>query len=36
MFGASSLAGFSLSEQDRHHGRYTLVNVVECARRCIE
>ncbi len=35
MFGASSLGGFSLSEQDRHHGRYTLVNVVECASRCI-
>jgi AcrR family transcriptional regulator len=36
MFGASSLAGFELSEEDRQHGRYTLVNVVETAARCIE
>ncbi|WP_018658022.1 TetR/AcrR family transcriptional regulator [Actinomadura flavalba] len=36
MFGALSLSGFSLSEEDRQHGRYTLTNVVECARRCIE
>ena len=35
MFGGSKLAGFSLTEQDRHHGRYTLVNVVTCAERCI-
>ncbi|WP_405088972.1 TetR/AcrR family transcriptional regulator [Microbispora sp. NBC_01389] len=35
MFGASSLAGFELSEEDRQHGRYTLVDVVECAARCI-
>jgi len=32
MFGGSSLAGFSLTEQDRHHGRYTLVNVVRMCR----
>ncbi|WP_433328081.1 TetR/AcrR family transcriptional regulator [Spirillospora sp. CA-294931] len=36
MFGGSSLAGFSLSEEDRQHGRYTLTHVVECASRCIE
>ncbi|MBO1418046.1 TetR/AcrR family transcriptional regulator [Streptomyces sp. FH025] len=36
MFGSSSLAGFSLGEDDRQHGRYTLVGVVECATRCIE
>ena len=35
MFGASSLAGFSVDDRDRQYGRYTLVNVVECARRCI-
>ncbi|GAA3748529.1 TetR/AcrR family transcriptional regulator [Salinactinospora qingdaonensis] len=35
MFGGCSLAGFSLSEEDRQHGRYTLRNVVECAARCI-
>jgi AcrR family transcriptional regulator len=35
MFGGSSLGGFSLREQDRQHGRYTLVNVIECTRRCI-
>jgi AcrR family transcriptional regulator len=36
MFGASSLAGFELTEEDRQHGRYTLVGVVETANRCIE
>ncbi|WP_243716120.1 TetR/AcrR family transcriptional regulator [Actinomadura darangshiensis] len=35
MFGAASLAGFSLSETDRQHGRYTLMNVVHCAHRCV-
>jgi AcrR family transcriptional regulator len=35
MFGGSSLAGFSLTEEDRQHGRYNLANVVECASRCI-
>jgi AcrR family transcriptional regulator len=35
MFGGSSLAGFSLSENDRQHGRYTLSTVVECAERCL-
>lgn len=35
MFGGSSLAGFSLTEEDRQYGRYTMINVVECASRCI-
>lgn len=36
MFGAAPLAGFSLSEEERQLGRYTLVNAVECASRCLE
>jgi AcrR family transcriptional regulator len=35
MFGGRSLAGFSLTEEDRQHGRYNLAGVVECAGRCI-
>ena len=35
MFGGASLAGFSLSEEDRQYGRYTMAGVVECAARCI-
>ncbi|TDD35518.1 TetR/AcrR family transcriptional regulator [Actinomadura sp. KC06] len=35
MFGGSSLGGFSLSEEDRQSGRYTLANVTTCAARCI-
>jgi AcrR family transcriptional regulator len=35
MFGGSSLAGFSLTEDDRQYGRYTLSGVVECANRCM-
>jgi AcrR family transcriptional regulator len=35
MFGSSSLAGFSLSDEDRQHGRYTLTRVVSCAERCL-
>ncbi len=35
MFGGSSLAGFSLTEQDRQHGRYNLGIVTECADRCV-
>jgi AcrR family transcriptional regulator len=35
MFGAAPLSSFSLSEADRQYGRYTLVNVVQCASRCI-
>ncbi|GAA0246339.1 TetR/AcrR family transcriptional regulator [Saccharothrix mutabilis subsp. mutabilis] len=36
MFGGASLAGFSLTEDDRQHGRYTLSNVVTCAARCVQ
>lgn len=35
MFGGCSYSGFSLSEEDRQHGRYTLRHVTECAGRCI-
>lgn len=35
MFGGASLAGFSLTEEDRQHGRYTLAPVIDCAARCI-
>jgi AcrR family transcriptional regulator len=35
MFGGSSLPGFTLTEEDRRHGRYTLTTVVECATRCM-
>ncbi|MBQ1080581.1 TetR/AcrR family transcriptional regulator [Nocardiopsis sp. B62] len=35
MFGGCSLAGFSLSEADRQHGRYTLRNVTVCVERCM-
>lgn len=35
MFGGASLAGFSLAEEDRQYGRYTLANVIACAQRCI-
>jgi AcrR family transcriptional regulator len=34
MFGGATLGGFSLTNDDRQHGRYTLSNVVECAIRC--
>ncbi|MFC5058321.1 TetR/AcrR family transcriptional regulator [Saccharothrix xinjiangensis] len=36
MFGGQSLAGFSLTEEDRQYGRYTLVDVVGCVSRCVE
>lgn len=35
MFGSSGLAGFSLTEEDRQHGRYTLAPVVACTERCM-
>jgi AcrR family transcriptional regulator len=35
MFGGSSLAGFSLTDEDRQYGRYTLADVLNCAGRCI-
>ncbi|MEE1784587.1 TetR/AcrR family transcriptional regulator [Streptomyces sp. SP17BM10] len=36
MFGGALLGGFSVGEEDRRHGRYTLTGVVESAARCIE
>ena len=36
MFGGASLAGFSLDEEDRQYGRYTMVGVVHSAARCID
>ncbi|MFC4536046.1 TetR/AcrR family transcriptional regulator [Sphaerisporangium dianthi] len=36
MFGGAAPAGFSLTAEDRQHGRYTLGTVVRCATRCIE
>lgn len=36
MFGGSALSTFELTEDDRQHGRYTLINVVQCAQRCID
>lgn len=36
MFGGSSLATLELTEEDRQHGRYTLVNVVQAAQRCLD
>nr|AGO97151.1 TetR family transcription regulator [Streptomyces sp. CNT-179] len=35
MFGGCSVAGFSLSEEDRQHGRYTLRHVSTCVHRCV-
>lgn len=35
MFGAASLGGFTLTEEDRQHGRYTMVGVIECVGRCV-
>ncbi|WP_036553844.1 TetR/AcrR family transcriptional regulator [Nocardiopsis sp. CNT312] len=35
MFGGCSISGFSLSEEDRQHGRYTLRHVTECVHRCV-
>jgi len=35
MSGGSNLAGFTLTEEGRQHGRYTLSTVVECADRCV-
>jgi AcrR family transcriptional regulator len=35
MFGEAALQGFSLTEADRQHGRYTLTKVAEYAARCI-
>jgi AcrR family transcriptional regulator len=35
MFGGSGLAGFSLNDEDRMHGLYTLEILVGAVRRCI-
>lgn len=35
MFGGAAPGGFTLTDEDRQHGRYTLANVIECAGRCI-
>ncbi|MFC4590204.1 TetR/AcrR family transcriptional regulator [Sphaerisporangium corydalis] len=35
MFGGASLAGFSLTAEDRQYGRFTLSTIVECATRCV-
>lgn len=35
MFGGSSLGGFSLTDADRQHGRYTLAVLVETVARCM-
>ncbi|MFV2178825.1 TetR/AcrR family transcriptional regulator [Actinomadura sp. LOL_016] len=36
MFGGASLGGFSLTDEDRQHGRYTLVYVTAGAGRCVD
>lgn len=35
MFGGSSPGGFTLTEEDRQHGRYTLGTVIDCVARCM-
>ncbi|MFD8594411.1 TetR/AcrR family transcriptional regulator [Kitasatospora sp. NPDC059646] len=35
MFGGSSLSGFSLTDADRQHGRYTLDALVRAVKRCV-
>jgi AcrR family transcriptional regulator len=35
MLGGSSLGGFSLTEEDRQHGRYTLALLVDAVARCM-
>ncbi|MFJ1755413.1 TetR/AcrR family transcriptional regulator [Kitasatospora sp. NPDC088134] len=35
MFGGSSLSGFSLTDADRQHGRYTLDALVGAVKRCV-
>src|SRR5216683_2606273 len=35
MFGGSSLGGFSLTDTDRQHGRYTLEVLVETVGNCV-
>ena len=35
MFGGSTLVGFSLTDEDRSHGRYTLAILVDAVERCV-
>jgi AcrR family transcriptional regulator len=35
MFGGSTLVGFSLTDEDRNHGRYTLAILVDAIDRCM-
>ncbi|MFE4519019.1 TetR/AcrR family transcriptional regulator [Kitasatospora sp. NPDC056783] len=35
MFGGSGLSGFSLTDDDRQHGRYTLAALVGAVKRCV-
>ncbi|GAA1416292.1 hypothetical protein GCM10009639_70520 [Kitasatospora putterlickiae] len=35
MFGGSGLSGFSLTDDDRQHGRYTLGALVGAVKRCV-
>jgi AcrR family transcriptional regulator len=35
MFGGSTLVGFSLTDEDRSHGRYTLAILVDAVDRCM-
>ena len=36
MFGGASLGGFTLTDEDRQHGRYTLEILVHAVARCME
>src|SRR5262249_58711229 len=36
MPGGSALGGFSLTDEDRQHGGYTLEAVVGCVQRCMQ
>lgn len=36
MFGGASIGGFTLTEEDRQHGRYTLRSAIDSTRRCIK
>lgn len=36
MFGCAALGGYSLTDEDRQYGRFTLEILVEAVRRCIE
>jgi AcrR family transcriptional regulator len=36
MFGGSSLGGFSLTDEDRQYGRFTLENLIAAVTRCMQ